>query len=213
MRMIQARVETGPGWEPGVVIDLRHLPGFEATAEPRPVTRHGMRIAVGLLVVACGVAGLVASRQSSRVAYLKEELGKQRRDADRAETALAALARSHDAMLAATEKAPSVGTKGWGRRFTITKYLPNSPAYGKFNDGFTATMTKADPRARIVAVDPKLVPYGSWVWIEGLGWYRAEDCGSAIKGYRLDVLTATERDAMKYGKQDRFVIVVPPEDV
>src|SRR6185369_5193993 len=81
----------------------------------------------------------------------------------------------------------------------------------KFNDGLTATLTKADPDARIIAVDPKLIPYGSWVWIEGLGWYRAQDCGSAIKGFRLDVLTATEDDAMKFGKQDRFVIVVPDE--
>jgi 3D (Asp-Asp-Asp) domain-containing protein len=73
-------------------------------------------------------------------------------------------------------------------------------------------MWKADPKARIVAVDPKLIPYGSWVWIDGLGWYQAQDCGSAIKGFRLDLLTETERDAMQFGKQDRFVIVVPPSD-
>jgi 3D (Asp-Asp-Asp) domain-containing protein len=48
------------------------------------------------------------------------------------------------------------------------------------------------------------------VWIELLGWFTAEDCGGAIKGYRLDVLTATEREAFEYGKQDRFVIVIPP---
>src|SRR5438046_1410429 len=82
-----------------------------------------------------------------------------------------------------------------------------SAAYGKFNDGFTSTMMKADPSARIVAVDPKLIPYGSNVWIEGLGWYNAQDCGSAIKGYRLDVMANSEHDAMGYGKQDRFVIV------
>jgi 3D (Asp-Asp-Asp) domain-containing protein len=89
-------------------------------------------------------------------------------------------------------------------------YVPRSEKYGADNDGLTATMTKADPEARLVAVDPKLIPYGSWLWIEGLGWFRAEDCGSAIKGFRLDVLTATEPEAMRFGKQDRFVIVVPP---
>jgi len=91
----------------------------------------------------------------------------------------------------------------------VTKYLPRSPLYGKFNDGLTSTLWKADPKSRIVAVDPKLIPYGSWVWVEGLGWYRAQDCGAAIKGFRLDLLTATQRDAMAFGKQDRFVIVVP----
>jgi hypothetical protein len=48
------------------------------------------------------------------------------------------------------------------------------------------------------------------VWIEGLGWYNAQDCGSAIKGFRLDVLTATTKESMNFGRQKRFVIVVPP---
>src|SRR6266516_3356154 len=96
------------------------------------------------------------------------------------------------------------------RRFKVTNYIPRSPKYGKFNDGLTATLTKAEPSARIVAVDPALIPYGSWVWIEGLGWYRAEDCGGAIKGFRLDLLVATEKEATQFGKQERFVIVVPP---
>src|SRR5205823_5481858 len=81
-------------------------------------------------------------------------------------------------ILAATEQAPSVGTKSWGRRFTVTKYLPRDPAYGKFNTGITSTLWKADPKARIVAVDPKLIPYGPWVWIDELGWYRAQAGGA-----------------------------------
>src|SRR3989475_7990022 len=112
-------------------------------------------------------------------------------------------------ILAATEQAPSVGTKSWGRRFTVTKYLPRDPAYGKFNTGYTSTLWKADPKARIVAVDPKLIPYGSWVWIEGLGWYRAQDCGAAIKGFRLDLLTATQREPMTFGKPEPFLLGLP----
>jgi len=49
------------------------------------------------------------------------------------------------------------------------------------------------------------------VWIEGLGWFQAQDCGGAIKGLRLDVLTATQQDAMAFGKQNRFAIVVPTD--
>src|SRR5439155_8518333 len=84
----------------------------------------------------------------------------------RSNMALAALARSQQNILTATEQAPSVGTKSWGRRFTVTKYLPRDPAYGKFNTGYTSTLWKADPKSRIVAVDPKLIPYGSWVWVD-----------------------------------------------
>ena len=44
---------------------------------------------------------------------------------------------------------------------------------------------KQNKRVGIIAVDPTLIPYGSWVWIEGLGWYRAEDCGAAAIGILL----------------------------
>lgn len=129
----------------------------------------------------------------------------------RNDRALSALSSSHEQLLAATAHAPSVGTRSWARRFEITKYVPRSPAYGRFNDGFTATMKPADPAARIAAVDPTLVPYGSRLWVEGLGWYNAEDCGVAIKGFRLDLLAPTRDDAMEFGRQRRFVIVVPPD--
>jgi 3D (Asp-Asp-Asp) domain-containing protein len=127
-----------------------------------------------------------------------------------ATSALGTIADSHKRFLDATTQAPSVGTKSWGRQFVVTRYIPRSPDYGKDNDGYTSTMKKADPNARIVAVDPALIPYKSRVWIEGLGWFNAEDCGGAIKGFRLDVLTATTKESMNFGRQKRFVIVVPP---
>jgi 3D (Asp-Asp-Asp) domain-containing protein len=142
--------------------------------------------------------------QSTRLTVVADEARQYRKASVRSSLALTALARSHEQMLSATEQAPSIGTKSWGRRFTVTKYLPQSPSYGKFNDGLTSTLRKADPDARIIAVDPKLIPYGSWVWVEGLGWYEAQDCGSAIKGFRLDVLTATEGDATTFRKQDQL---------
>src|SRR5205085_9417895 len=97
--------------------------------------------------------------QATRLARKVEEARHYRKVSHRATAALDALARSHDQILAATEQAPSVGTKSWGRRFTVTKYLPRSAAYGKDNDGLTATLAKADPEARIIAVDPTLIPY------------------------------------------------------
>lgn len=200
-----------PSWTNPVVVDhgeLRKLADEVARLRLLRRRHHGMLTAFLLVCVAAATA---LSWQSSLLSAKTDEARQYRRQSRRADEALTALARSHDQILAATEQAPSVGSKSWGRRFTVTKYIPRSPAYGKSNDGLTATMTKADPEARIIAVDPTLIPYGSWVWIEDLGWYRAEDCGSAIKGFRLDVLTATEDDAMRFGRQDRFVIVVPNE--
>jgi 3D (Asp-Asp-Asp) domain-containing protein len=204
-------------WGHAVVVDPRQLSGLrDEVARLRRQSRRRAFLAVGLsssLGLAALVAGAWGARLDAELATTNEEHATCRAALEPSQAALSALARSQDTILAATTQAPSVGTKSWGRRFTVTKYIPRHPDYGKFNDGLTATMKKADPKDRIVAVDPKLIPYGSWVWIEGLGWYRAEDCGGAIKGFRLDVLTASTEDAMKYGKQDRFVLVVPPEEM
>jgi 3D (Asp-Asp-Asp) domain-containing protein len=154
--------------------------------------------------------GIAMSWQSRRIGDMSHELRESRRGLTRSQQALAALAHSHERILAATQKMPAVGTDSWGRRFTVTQYVPRSPAYGRFNNGITSTLMPADPQARIVAVDPKLIPYGSWLWIEDLGWFQAQDCGSDIKGFRLDILVPTEADARQFGRQDKFAIVVPP---
>lgn len=198
-------------WANAVVVDPRELKQLsEEIVRLRGVSLR-QRFALGAVVTVCVAASAAFCLQSTRLSFASSEAREYRKTSLRVNAALTALARSHEQILTATEQAPSVGTKSWGRRFTVTKYLPTSPSYGKFNDGLTSTLMKADPNARIIAVDPKLIPYGSWVWVEGLGWYQAQDCGSAIKGFRLDVLTATEDDAMSYGKQDRFVIVVPAD--
>jgi 3D (Asp-Asp-Asp) domain-containing protein len=198
-------------WGTAVVVDPRWLAGLHDSNATLRRTRTFLKVCVAMLAVGCAVGATITYRQAGRITRLAQELRATRRNAHSSTAALGALARTHESILAATEKAPSIGTRSWAHRFTVTHYVPRSPAYGRFNDGLTATLVKADPAARIVAVDPKLIPYGSAVWIEGLGWYEAQDCGSAIKGYRLDVLAATEREAMEFGKQDRFVIVVPRE--
>lgn len=197
-------------WGAAVVVDPRELTRMERDLRDLYGSRTWLRRACAFALGSCLVAAGGAHRTGARLEEVTREAHLYRHRARRSSEALAVLARSHDRILDATEHAPSVGSRSWGRRFTVTKYLPRDPSYGKFNDGLTATMTKADPAARIVAVDPTLIPYGSWVWVEDLGWFRAEDCGAAIKGFRLDLLTGRLEDATTFGKQERFVIVVPP---
>ncbi|MGM2816485.1 cell wall-binding protein EntB [Bacillus cereus group sp. Bce001] len=59
----------------------------------------------------------------------------------------------------------------------------------------------ANPNMRIIAVDPKVIPLGSKVWVEGYGEAIAGDTGSAIKGNRIDVLMGSKSKAMKWGRQ------------
>ena len=44
-----------------------------------------------------------------------------------------------------------------------------------------------------IAVDKRIIPYYSDVYIDGVGWRKALDCGVAIKGNKIDVLVWTTK--------------------
>ena len=88
--------------------------------------------------------------------------------------------------------------------YTITHYCACSRCCGK-SDGVTATGTQAT-EGRTIAVDPEVIPYGTKVLIDGHE-YIAEDCGSAIKGQRIDIYAADHAEALSRGRITREVWV------
>lgn len=58
-----------------------------------------------------------------------------------------------------------------------------------------------------VAVDPKIIDYGTEIIIDGKT-YRADDCGGAIKGNRIDVYFDNHEDALRFGVQHADVFMV-----
>ncbi|MCA1053819.1 LysM peptidoglycan-binding domain-containing protein [Rossellomorea aquimaris] len=66
----------------------------------------------------------------------------------------------------------------------------------------------SNPDARVIAVDPDVIPLGSKVYIEGYGYARAEDTGGAIKGNRIDIYMEHEQDALEYGVRDVKVKII-----
>ena len=168
------------------------------------------RRARAIQVLSVAAAGLLAFGVFSERALVEARrvLAACHLSLDPSTRTLTALAAAREADPA--NELPPVVAGGWDGQFTITMYTAYAPAYGKTNDGWTSTMMRADPRLRIVAVDPKLIPYHSRVWIEGLGWYNAEDCGGAIKGFHLDVMATSRREAFAWGRRARRVVVVPP---
>lgn len=76
----------------------------------------------------------------------------------------------------------------------------------KWRDGKTATMTKV--RWGVVAVDPKVIPLGSKIYIKDMGWFSAEDKGGKIKGNRIDIFYPTRKEALKFGKKELSVLIV-----
>lgn len=82
--------------------------------------------------------------------------------------------------------------------FKLTAYCPCTKCCGK-NDGITASGTKATAN-RTIAVDPKVIPYGTEFIING-NTYIAEDCGGAIKDNIIDIYFDSHQEALNFGIQ------------
>lgn len=80
-----------------------------------------------------------------------------------------------------------------GRTLTMeaTAYGPDCAGCS----GISATGMNLTNGARVIAVDPNVIPLGSRVWVEGYGEAIAADTGGAIKGNRIDVLMESEAKA------------------
>lgn len=78
---------------------------------------------------------------------------------------------------------------------------PNHPAYG-----ITANGNKV--RKGIIAADTNVLPFGTKVYIEGMGIFVVDDTGSAIKGNRIDVYMDDLTEAVNFGRQNKKLIIL-----
>ncbi|WP_079509333.1 3D domain-containing protein [Mesobacillus jeotgali] len=72
----------------------------------------------------------------------------------------------------------------------------------------TGVNLKANPDAKVIAVDPSVIPLGSKVHVEGYGYATAEDIGGAIKGNRIDVFIPTQSGATEWGRKQVKVTIL-----
>lgn len=90
-------------------------------------------------------------------------------------------------------------------KFTVlaTAYTPHERSCWPYADGFTSTNYKAGHKS--IAIDPEygMFRYGDVLYIEGYGVGLANDCGSAIKGNRIDVCfnLGDEQKALDWGRK------------
>lgn len=78
-------------------------------------------------------------------------------------------------------------------------------------DGITASgsPTKRNPNGySTIAVDPRVIPLGSKVYVEGYGYAIAEDIGGAIKGNRIDIFVTSESEAQSWGRRSVNVYIL-----
>ncbi|WP_439021816.1 cell wall-binding protein EntD [Bacillus thuringiensis] len=102
---------------------------------------------------------------------------------------------------------------GGGREITVeaTAYTANPSENGSYGGRVLTAMghdLTANPNMKVIAVDPKVIPLGSKVWVEGYGEAIAGDTGGAIKGNRIDVLVGSDGSANSWGRKSVKVKVI-----
>lgn len=95
--------------------------------------------------------------------------------------------------------------------FEVTAYThtaqPGVPDINGTGTGITASGIPV--REGLIAVDPRVIPLGSKVLVEGLGTFLAADTGGAIRGNRLDIFFESRTKALRFGRQSRWAIILP----
>jgi len=122
--------------------------------------------------------------------------------------------------------ATTTATTGWG---VVTYMVPSASVRSMSTDDGTRTFlgkvtayadgvggvamgakTYSGTKTRwgVVAVDPKVIPIGSTLLIEGYeGVFVAEDVGSGIRGEAVDIWLPDRAEAKRYGTQYRRITV------
>lgn len=119
-------------------------------------------------------------------------------------------------LMAAAVASDSKSSKGG----TLSRGMSSSASYSRVlsmdataysGDGVTAsgTATKRNSGGySTIAVDPRVIPLGSTVYVDGYGYAIAEDTGGDIKGNRIDVYYPSESEAQNWGRRSVNVYII-----
>lgn len=88
--------------------------------------------------------------------------------------------------------------------FTAYAYCSCSKCCGQWSGGPTASGTMPEA-GRTVAADWSVLPAGTEVYIDGLGWRVVEDTGSGIAGDKLDIYMEDHQAALEWGVREMEV--------
>ncbi len=88
-----------------------------------------------------------------------------------------------------------------GKEFYVTATAYTAHCNGCSGITRTGINLRTNPKVKVIAVDPKIIPLGSKVWVEGYGHAVAGDTGGAIKGMKIDLHVPSKSEAYKFGKR------------
>jgi len=115
----------------------------------------------------------------------------------------------------------SIGTRRTAKQPTRSRTIATAPkggrqlvvkttAYAPGADGVDfRTATGARAGFGIIAVDPRVIPLGTKVYVPGYGYAVAADTGGAIKGNRIDVCFDSGAEAIRWGRRTVTITILP----
>ena len=100
----------------------------------------------------------------------------------------------------ASQPKSAVTNQNSGKTMTMkaTAYSTAQPGLGRY----TANGTDLHTNPRVISVDPRVIPLGTKVSVEGYGTYIAADTGGAIKGNRIDIHFSTVQECINFGRRN-----------
>lgn len=147
--------------------------------------------------------------KQSEVEKTQQELNKTKKDLKQAQVSKANRAKQKGT---STGVPSANNTKASGKTFNAV-----ATAYTPYCKGCSGTSAygidlRANPNAKVIAVDPKVIPLGSKVEVfyngSSMGVYVAGDTGGAIKGHKIDILMPTKSKAYDWGRRTVTVKVL-----
>jgi len=67
---------------------------------------------------------------------------------------------------------------------------------------------RKNPYKKVIAVDTKVIPLNSIVYVKGYGLAIAGDIGGAIKGRKIDVYMRTNKQAINWGRRQHVKVTI-----
>lgn len=95
-----------------------------------------------------------------------------------------------------------------GKTISVTSTAYTAKCDGCSGVTSTGVDLNSDPNAKVIAVDPSVIPLGSEVYVEGYGHATAADVGGAIKGNKIDLHVPTKDEANSWGVRTVDVTII-----
>jgi len=103
------------------------------------------------------------------------------------------------AVKAQAKPAAKVQGVTFSKELTVTATAYTADCKGCTGITATGLNLKKNPNAKAISVDPKVIPLGTKVYVEGYGYAVAADKGSAVKGNKIDVFFPSKKQALQWG--------------